>query len=89
MPAEIPNDKIDVLIVESTYGKAKHEPRALREARFTKAVHDIVRNGGKCLLPIIASGRAEELLLILEEYWESHPDLKNSDASIHITSALF
>jgi len=44
--------------------------------RFSKEVHDIVKRGGKCLLPVFALGRAQELLLILEEYWQSHEELK-------------
>lgn len=31
--------------------------------------------GGKCLLPVFALGRAQELLLILEEYWQAHEHL--------------
>jgi cleavage and polyadenylation specificity factor subunit 3 len=30
-PAEIPNCKVDILIVESTYGVKDHEPRQKRE----------------------------------------------------------
>lgn len=76
-PADIPNSSVNILIIESTYGIHKHDPRAEREAFFLKYVSDIVRNGGKCLLPVMVSGRAQELLLILEEYWEKSPDLKN------------
>lgn len=39
-------------------------------------VRDIVLRGGKCLLPVVALGRAQELLLILEEAWERHPELQ-------------
>lgn len=73
--AEIPNVKIHVLIVESTYGVQNHEPRDQRERRFTNSVHQIVKQGGKCLLPVFALGRAQELLLILEDYWERNSDL--------------
>jgi cleavage and polyadenylation specificity factor subunit 3 len=40
-------------------------------------VHDIVRRGGRCLIPVFALGRAQELLLILDEYWEAHQELWN------------
>jgi len=73
--AEIPAVKVHVLIVESTYGIQNHEPREQREHRFTNSVHQIVRQGGKCLLPVFALGRAQEILLILEEYWERNSDL--------------
>lgn len=77
-PAEIPqNIEVDVLIVESTYGVEKHENRDMRETKFKQVVHDIVRRGGKCLMPCFALGRAQELLLILNEYWKKHPELKN------------
>jgi cleavage and polyadenylation specificity factor subunit 3 len=42
-----------------------HEPREEREKRFTDNVRDIVTRGGKCLIPVFALGRAQELLLIL------------------------
>lgn len=66
----------DVLIVESTYGVQRHETREVREARFTSAVEQTVLRNGRCLIPVFALGRAQELLLILEEYWESHPELQ-------------
>ncbi len=52
-----------------------HEPREEREKRFTESVRDIVTRGGKCLIPVFALGRAQELLLILDEYWSNHPEL--------------
>ncbi len=75
MPAEFPQCDVQILIVESTYGTQPHEPRKIREGRFTKAVSDIVERGGRCLLPVFALGRAQELLLILEEFWAAHPHL--------------
>ncbi|KAG8744464.1 endoribonuclease ysh1 [Ceratobasidium sp. 414] len=73
--AELPPLRPDVLIVESTYGVQGHEARESREARFTTSVHTIVRRGGHVLLPVFALGRAQELLLILDEYWAAHPEL--------------
>eukprot|EP00397_Hematodinium_sp_SG-2012_P028528 GEMP01030041.1.p1 GENE.GEMP01030041.1~~GEMP01030041.1.p1 ORF type:complete len:710 (+),score=150.49 GEMP01030041.1:44-2131(+) len=75
--AEIPPVQIHVLIVESTYGIQNHEPREQREHRFTNAVHHVVRQGGKCLIPVFALGRAQEILLILEDYWNRSPELQN------------
>lgn len=34
-----------------------------------------MRRGGRCLLPVFALGRAQELMLILDEYWHAHKDL--------------
>eukprot|EP01022_Parablepharisma_sp_SALTPOND_P013234 TRINITY_DN1753_c0_g1_i1.p2 TRINITY_DN1753_c0_g1~~TRINITY_DN1753_c0_g1_i1.p2 ORF type:complete len:327 (+),score=26.22 TRINITY_DN1753_c0_g1_i1:2945-3925(+) len=74
-PAEFPQCDVQILIVESTYGTQPHEPRKNRETRFTKAVSEVVERGGRCLLPVFALGRAQELLLILEEYWATHSHL--------------
>lgn len=48
-----------------------HEPREEREKRFTDTVRNIVTRGGKCLIPVFALGRAQELLLILGISWLS------------------
>ncbi|KAF9586674.1 Cleavage and polyadenylation specificity factor subunit 3 [Lunasporangiospora selenospora] len=78
MAAEKPsNVQPDVLICESTYGVQSHEPRIDRERRFTSTVHDIVQRGGRCLLPVFALGQAQELLLMLDEYWAAHPELES------------
>ncbi|XP_075236661.1 cleavage and polyadenylation specificity factor 73 [Lycorma delicatula] len=86
MAAEIPTIHPDVLITESTYGTHVHEKREERETRFTTLVHDIVNRGGRCLIPVFALGRAQELLLILDEYWGQHPELH--DIPIYYASSL-
>ncbi|CAA3028754.1 Hypothetical predicted protein [Olea europaea subsp. europaea] len=73
--AELPQFSPDVCIIESTYGVQLHEPRHIREKRFTDVIHSTVTQGGRVLIPAYALGRAQELLLILDEYWSSHPDL--------------
>ncbi|XP_063900971.1 cleavage and polyadenylation specificity factor subunit 3-like [Zophobas morio] len=77
MAAEIPPCRPDVLIIESTYGTEVHEPSEEREHRFTSTVDEIVSRGGRCLIPVLALGRAQELLLIIDEYWEVNPRLQS------------
>ena len=84
--AEVPPIRPDVLIVESTYGVQSLEGREEKELRFTSLVHSIIRRGGHVLLPVFALGRAQELLLILDEYWKKHPDLHN--VPIYYASSL-
>ncbi|KAL7064222.1 hypothetical protein AAHC03_05428 [Spirometra sp. Aus1] len=86
MCAEIPPCRPDVLITESTYGIHIHDKREEREKRFTNLVHDIVTRGGRCLIPAFALGRAQELMLILDEYWAAHPELH--DIPIYYASQL-
>jgi len=75
--AEIPKGvKIDVLITESTYGVASHVPRLEREQALMKSITGIMNRGGRALLPVFALGRAQELLLILDEYWGRHKEFQ-------------
>ncbi|TBU15794.1 putative RNA-processing beta-lactamase [Ordospora colligata] len=84
--AESPECKLDALITESTYGVQCHLPRVERESRFTSVVQNVVLRGGRCLLPVFALGRAQELLLILEEHWGSNAMLHK--IPIYYASAL-
>ncbi|CDK24139.1 unnamed protein product [Kuraishia capsulata CBS 1993] len=74
--AEVPPMRPDLLITESTFGTATHVPRIERETRLMNIVHATLAQGGRCLLPVFALGRAQEILLILDEYWETHKDLE-------------
>ncbi|OWZ11848.1 Cleavage and polyadenylation specificity factor protein [Phytophthora megakarya] len=86
MAAELPACSPDVLIVESTYGVQVHQSVVEREGRFTGQVEAVVRRGGRCLIPVFALGRTQELLLILDEHWRAHPDLQ--DIPIYFASKL-
>ncbi|KDN52594.1 Endoribonuclease YSH1 [Tilletiaria anomala UBC 951] len=84
--AEVPPVKPDVLICESTYGTQSLGPRLEKEARFTNTVHQVIKRGGRALLPVFVLGRAQELLLLLDEYWSKHPELHN--VPIYYASSL-
>lgn len=84
--AEIPPLRPDVVIMEATYGTRNHDDRESREKRFTSVVHKTVAKGGKCLIPCFALGRAQELQLILDEYWSVHEDLQQ--IPVYYASAL-
>jgi integrator complex subunit 11 len=65
-------DKVrpDVLITESTYATTIRDSKRARERDFLKKVHSCVASGGKVLIPSFALGRAQELCILLETYWE-------------------
>jgi cleavage and polyadenylation specificity factor subunit 3 len=76
--AQVPKGvKIDVLITESTFGISSHIPRLEREQQLMKSITGILNRGGRVLMPVAALGRAQELLLILDEYWGLHPEYQN------------
>lgn len=60
----------DLLISESTYATTIRDSKRCRERDFLKKVHECVENGGKVLIPVFALGRAQELCILLETYWE-------------------
>jgi len=60
----------DLLISESTYATTIRDSKRCRERDFLKKVHDCVERGGKVLIPVFALGRAQELCILLETYWE-------------------
>lgn len=60
----------DLLITESTYATTIRDSKRCRERDFLLKVHDCVDRGGKVLIPVFALGRAQELCILLETYWE-------------------
>ncbi|KAG9826188.1 Metallo-hydrolase/oxidoreductase, partial [Aureobasidium melanogenum] len=77
IPASAPKGvKVDVLITESTFGVASHIPRLERETALMKSLTGVLNRGGRVLMPVFAIGRAQELLLILEDYWNRHPEYR-------------
>lgn len=62
--------KPDLLITESTYATTIRDSKRCRETDFLKKVHECVARGGKVLIPVFALGRAQELCILLETYWE-------------------
>ncbi|OQN96030.1 hypothetical protein B0A48_18021 [Cryoendolithus antarcticus] len=87
IPATIPKGlKVDCLITESTFGISTHIPRAERETALMKSITGILGRGGRVLMPVFAIGMAQELLLILEDYWTRHPEYQRFP--IYFASAL-
>ncbi|TGZ57300.1 hypothetical protein CRM22_009952 [Opisthorchis felineus] len=60
----------DILITESTYATTIRDSKRAREREFLEKIHARVEAGGKVLIPVFALGRAQELCILLETYWE-------------------
>jgi integrator complex subunit 11 len=60
----------DLLITETTYATTVRDSRRARERDFLQKVHQCVSRGGKVLIPVFALGRAQELCILIESYWE-------------------
>jgi KH/beta-lactamase-domain protein len=62
--------RVETLITESTYG-AKEDIMPSREEvemNFVNAVNQTLNEGGKVLIPIPAVGRAQEIILVIDQY---------------------
>lgn len=65
----------DLLITESTYATTIRDSKRCRERDFLMKIRECVERGGKVLIPVFALGRAQELCILLETYWE-HMNMK-------------
>ncbi|NWX44237.1 INT11 protein, partial [Steatornis caripensis] len=74
----------DLLISESTYATTIRDSKRCRERDFLKKVHETVERGGKVLIPVFALGRAQELCILLETFWER----MNLKAPIYFSTGL-
>jgi len=68
-PAHSVFKRVELLIMESTYGGKDdvQKPREEAEAELIQLVNKTLENGGKALIPVFSTGRAQEILLILNE----------------------
>ncbi|ORX94047.1 hypothetical protein K493DRAFT_315677 [Basidiobolus meristosporus CBS 931.73] len=60
----------DILITETTYATTIRDSKRSRERDFLQKVHDCVSQGGNVIIPVFALGRAQELCILIETYWE-------------------
>jgi len=65
--------RVETLLIESTYGlKEDIQPdRQEVESTFVASVNSVLKEGGKVLIPIPAVGRAQELMLVIDQYMKS------------------
>ncbi len=72
-PAELRQLQADALIMESTNGGEEDIMRTEKEniSLLTGIINNTILGGGKVLVPSFATGRAQEVLLILDDYMTS------------------
>ncbi len=63
-------DRVETLIMESTYGgdNDKQPSRDEAEKFFFDIVKNTIEKGGKVLVPVLGVGRAQEIMLMMEEW---------------------
>ncbi|MFX0051943.1 MAG: beta-CASP ribonuclease aCPSF1 [Candidatus Hodarchaeota archaeon] len=66
--------RLESIIMESTYGGPRDAMprREDAETQLIKTINQTVRRGGKVLIPSLAVGRAQELMVVLANYYRKH-----------------
>jgi predicted metal-dependent RNase len=69
-PAETEFPRVETIITESTYGAPQDvmPSRLEAEERLSSIVNQTFEKNGKVLIPVPAVGRAQEIMLILDQY---------------------
>jgi KH/beta-lactamase-domain protein len=66
--------RLESIIMESTYGGPRDvmPRREDAEIQLVKIINQTVKRGGKVLIPSLAVGRAQELMVVLANYYRKH-----------------
>ncbi|MDD5331654.1 MAG: beta-CASP ribonuclease aCPSF1, partial [Candidatus Nanoarchaeia archaeon] len=61
--------RLETVITEATLGSKDDVQKSRKEAEddFLKEINDVIANKGKVLLPVLGTGRAQEVMVILEK----------------------
>jgi hypothetical protein len=72
-PATCSFPRAETLIMESTYGAPEDvmSDRETVEGRLAKIVNETAERGGRILIPTLAVGRAQEIMLVLNAYMKN------------------
>jgi metallo-beta-lactamase family protein len=64
--------KVDLLIMESTYGNRFHDPVGDIAGQLKKVIRETVARGGSIIIPAFAYGRTQELIYVLHELYNQN-----------------
>ena len=69
--ADLPEDDIDTLIVETTRGaspRCESYSREAEEKKFADSINDCLQRGGSVLVPVFAMGKTQEVLTMINRF---------------------
>lgn len=60
--------RLETMMIEATYGGKNNNPESRKESeqKFRQTILDTVNRGGKVLIPVLGVGRAQEILVTLD-----------------------
>ncbi len=71
---DIKYPRLETLILESTYGAREdvQAPRQEAEEKLIRVINETLQQGGNVLIPVFAVGRAQEMMLVLENAYRNN-----------------
>lgn len=68
-PAETKFPRLETMMIEATYGgkDSKALPEDISEQQFMEIITNTISRGGKILVPVLGTGRAQEVQLVIEK----------------------
>ena len=83
-PVDINYPRLETLILESTYGAQDdiQPQRQEAEEQLVKVINETVKQGGNALIPVFAVGRAQEIMLVIENAYRKGTLDQNTKAYI-------
>lgn len=83
----------DTLIIESTYGEETDTRTSLKDSenKLISIIEETIKRKGNVLIPVLASGRAQDIMLVLSNYYrKTHRNLKvYLDGMLWDTTAIY
>ena len=67
---KVPQCRPDIVITETTYATIIKDWKKQREMQFMCLAKKTLERGGKILIPVFALGRAQELMILIDDLWE-------------------
>ena len=86
-PATSTFQRVETLIMESTYGATEQQPREEAESQLIEIINRVYQRGGKILIPTMAVGRAQEILYVIRTAREQ--GLIPKELSVYVDGMIY
>ena len=77
--------RVDTMIMETTYGAQEQESREEAEQKLINIINQTINRGGRVLIPVLAVGRGQEIMLVLNEAMKNK---KIPEVPIYVTGLV-
>ncbi len=75
-PAFLEFNRLETMLIESTYGGSQDfiPPKREADARLMEVINETIKNKGKVVIPVFSVGRAQEVMVVIAEYARNNSD---------------